>query len=71
MLLGRGADAARVESWLRNAAPVDGFIGFAIGRSIWSDPLRRYHEGEIDRGTAAALIAAAYTGFIQTYREAE
>lgn len=71
VLLGRGADADRVGSWLRNAAPVDGFIGFAIGRSIWSDPLARYHEGAVDRATAAALIAEAYTGFIQTYREAE
>jgi len=71
VLLGRGADRERVEWWLRAAAPVDGFIGFAIGRSIWSDPLQRYHEGEVDRATAAGLIAEAYTGFMQTYREAE
>jgi myo-inositol catabolism protein IolC len=71
ILLGRGANRERVEWWLRAAAPVDGFIGFAIGRSIWSDPLQRFHEGTIDRATAAGLIAETYTGFMQVYREAE
>jgi myo-inositol catabolism protein IolC len=71
VLLGRGANQERVDSWLRNAAPVDGFIGFAIGRSIWSDPLKAYAADSIDRAEAAARIAANYTGFIKTYREAE
>ena len=31
-LIGRGADDAKVDHWLAQAAPVDGFIGFAIGR---------------------------------------
>src|SRR5215213_5661419 len=35
VLLGRGASDEKVEEWLRVAAPVEGFIGFAIGRSIW------------------------------------
>jgi myo-inositol catabolism protein IolC len=69
VLLGRGANQAKVNSWLANAAPVDGFIGFAIGRSIWSDPLKHYHEGTIDRADAASQIAANYTGFIEAYRE--
>src|SRR4051795_5106676 len=32
VLLGRGASDEKVDQWLRAAAPVDGFIGFAIGR---------------------------------------
>ena len=35
VLLGRGADDEKVDHWLTQAAPVEGFIGFAIGRSIW------------------------------------
>src|SRR5581483_1456355 len=35
VLLGRGASTEKVDHWLEMAAPVDGFIGFAIGRSIW------------------------------------
>src|SRR5438477_2292559 len=32
VLLGRGASTEKVEQWLEQAAPVDGCIGFAIGR---------------------------------------
>jgi myo-inositol catabolism protein IolC len=71
VLLGRGAGKDNVDTWLRHAAPVDGFIGFAIGRSIWSDPLKAWIAGDIDRAEAAARIAANYTGFIKTYRDAE
>ena len=39
VVLGRGADDAKVDQWLQAAAPVDGFVGFAIGRSIWWEPL--------------------------------
>ena len=37
VLLGRGASDDKVDQWLQAAAPVEGFIGFAIGRSIWWD----------------------------------
>jgi myo-inositol catabolism protein IolC len=30
------------------AAIVDGFVGFAIGRSIWDDAVRTYHDGKLD-----------------------
>lgn len=35
VLLGRGASDDKVDHWLRVAAPIEGFVGFAIGRSIW------------------------------------
>ncbi|MBA2730820.1 MAG: DUF2090 domain-containing protein, partial [Euzebyaceae bacterium] len=61
VLLGRGADNDRVDSWLRQAAPVHGFTGFAIGRSIWWDSLKAYLDGSLDREKAAAQIAQNYT----------
>ena len=48
VLLGRGASTEKVEHWLEQAAPVDGFIGFAIGRSIWWDALKGFLAGELD-----------------------
>jgi len=71
VLLGRGADDARVDAWLRAAAPVDGFIGFAIGRSVWSDVLEAFLAGDVAREEAVARIAANYTRFIEVYREVE
>ena len=40
VVLGRGADDEKVDHWLREAAPVEGYVGFAIGRSIWGNPLK-------------------------------
>lgn len=71
VLLGRGADDDQVDAWLKAAAPVDGFIGFAIGRSIWQPVLKSYLAGDMDRETAVAKIAANYTRFIEVYREVQ
>lgn len=67
VVLGRGADAAKVDHWLRTAAPVDGYVGFAIGRSIWWDPLKGYVDGTTPRDDATRQIAANYRRFIDVY----
>jgi 5-dehydro-2-deoxygluconokinase len=71
VVLGRGADDAKVDHWLTAAAPVDGFIGFAIGRSIWWDPLKAYVDGKIDRATGARKIAENYLRFVSVYERAK
>jgi myo-inositol catabolism protein IolC len=70
LILGRGADGARVEHWLRVAAPVEGFEGFAVGRTIWWDAIGAYLAGELDRAGAVATIAARYLHFVDVYRAA-
>jgi myo-inositol catabolism protein IolC len=67
VLLGRGASTEKVEHWLRQAAPVEGFIGFAIGRSIWWDPLKAFLDKDVDREAAASTIADHYLHFVQVY----
>ncbi len=71
VVLGRGADDAKVDHWLTQAAPVEGFIGFAIGRSIWWDPLKAYVDGKIDRATGAQRIAENYLRFVSVYERAK
>jgi myo-inositol catabolism protein IolC len=71
VVLGRGANDDKVDQWLGAAAPVDGFIGFAIGRSIWWDPLKSYVDGKIDRAAGAQKIAENYLRFVQVYERAE
>jgi 5-dehydro-2-deoxygluconokinase len=71
VVLGRGADDAKVDRWLGQAAPVDGFIGFAIGRSIWWDPLKAYVDGKIERIAGARQIAENYLRFVTVYKQAE
>ena len=67
VLLGRGASTEKVEQWLQVAAPVEGFIGFAIGRSIWWDPLAAFLNDGLDREAAAGQIAKNYLHFINVY----
>ncbi len=71
VVLGRGADDAKVDHWLQQAAPVDGFVGFAIGRSIWWNPLKAYVDGKIERIDGAQQIAQNYLRFIEVYERAE
>jgi myo-inositol catabolism protein IolC len=71
VLLGRGASTAKVEQWLEVAAPIDGFIGFAIGRSIWWDALKAFLAEDIDREAATSQIAENYLHFISVYERQE
>lgn len=70
VLLGRGASKDKVEQWLKVAAPVSGFIGFAIGRSTWSDALRGFLSDGLERARAATLIADNYLHFVNVYERA-
>jgi myo-inositol catabolism protein IolC len=67
VVLGRGADDAAVDHWLRMGSGVPGYIGFAIGRSIWWDPLKAFVDGNLGRDEAAKQIAANYRRFIDVY----
>jgi 5-dehydro-2-deoxygluconokinase len=71
VLLGRGASDEKVEHWLRQAAPVEGFVGFAIGRSIWGDALKGFIDGSLERDAATDQVADKYLRFIEVYQEAE
>ena len=70
VLLGRGASDDKVDHWLREAAPVEGFIGFAIGRSIWWDALKGFLDESLTRDEASDKIAANYLRFIKVYEDA-
>jgi myo-inositol catabolism protein IolC len=70
VVLGRGADDAKVDHWLRQGAPVEGYAGFAIGRTIWWDALKGFLDGSIEREDAARQIAENYLRFVRVYSEA-
>jgi myo-inositol catabolism protein IolC len=70
VVLGRGADDEKVEHWLRQGAPVEGYAGFAIGRTIWWDALKGFIDGDLERDDAARQIAVNYLRFVRVYGEA-
>jgi myo-inositol catabolism protein IolC len=67
IVLGRDAPAARLDHWLTVAAPIDGFVGFAIGRSIWEDPIAEHNRGTADEDETVGQIAARYLEFARQY----
>ena len=71
VVLGRGADNDKVDHWLRQGAPVEGYVGFAIGRSNWGDPLKGFIDGSLSRDDAAEEVADNYLRFIDVYTTAE
>jgi myo-inositol catabolism protein IolC len=70
VVLGRGANEAAVVHWLQQGAGVPGYIGFAIGRTIWWDALRGFLADETDRSDAAKAISENYRRMIEVYTAA-
>jgi myo-inositol catabolism protein IolC len=70
LLLGAGAGRERVEHWLEVAAAADGYAGFAIGRSIWKQPLVEWLGGGLPREQAAREIGDRFARFVGSYRAA-
>jgi 5-dehydro-2-deoxygluconokinase len=71
IILGRGEDDRKVRQWLSTAAAVPGFIGFAVGRTTFWDPLVNYRAGKIPRETAVAQIAASYRQWVDLFEKAK
>jgi myo-inositol catabolism protein IolC len=72
VVLGRGASDEKVDEWLRAGAGLDGYIGFAIGRSIFADAVKAYAADPdgFDRDAAVSDIARRYLRFIEVYEGA-
>jgi myo-inositol catabolism protein IolC len=70
IVLGRDAPEEQLDHWLRTAAPVDGFVGFAIGRSNWEEPLEDVVREHLDTEAAEQAIAVNYRHFVDTWLEA-
>ena len=70
VVLGRGAGEAKVEHWVRTGAAVPGYVGFAIGRTIWWDGVQGWKDGTLNRPQAVEAIAAAYRHFVDVYQQA-
>jgi myo-inositol catabolism protein IolC len=70
IILGRGEDDKKVYEWLATAATVPGFIGFAVGRTVFWEPLIGWRDKKITREAAVAEIARRYRGFVDVFEKA-
>jgi Uncharacterized protein conserved in bacteria len=67
VVLSRGAEPDTVERWLRVGAEVPGFVGFAIGRTVWRSEIAHYLDDSLTAAAAAARIATNYRRCIDSY----
>lgn len=70
IILGRGESDEKVREWLTTAASVPGFIGFAVGRTDFWEPLVDYRAHHTTREAAAAEIARRYREFTELFESA-
>jgi 5-dehydro-2-deoxygluconokinase len=70
IILGRGEDDKKVYEWLTIAAKVPGFIGFAVGRTVFWEPLIDWRAKKITREAAVAEIARRYRRLVDTFENA-
>lgn len=69
-LFGVKDDRPAPDHWIEVAAPREGFVGFAIGRSIWEDTIREYLAGTTGRAAARTQIAHRYLHFVRRWTAA-
>jgi myo-inositol catabolism protein IolC len=67
IILGRGEDDRKVREWLATAAAVPGFIGFAVGRTSFWDPLIAWKEKKASREAAVSEIARRFREWVDVF----
>ena len=71
IILGRGEDDRKVREWLSTAAAVPGFIGFAVGRTSFWDPLVNWRAQKITREQAVGDIHRRYRDWVNAFEAAK
>jgi myo-inositol catabolism protein IolC len=66
--LGRGESKDKVKEWLAVGAKINGIIGFAVGRTIFWDPLVEFRAGKCDRKATVDKIAQNYVEFVELWQ---
>lgn len=70
IILGRGSNDQKVLEWLRNAAGVPGFIGFAVGRTSFWEPLVALRDGKMNHDQAVEEISRRYLEWVSAFEQA-
>jgi myo-inositol catabolism protein IolC len=71
IILGRGSNEQKVVEWLSTAAGVPGFIGFAVGRTSFWDPLVALRDGKTSREQAVEDIASRFLEWVRVFEKGQ
>ncbi len=67
VILGRGESKELVEKWIKTGSKTPGVIGFAIGRTVFWEPLMQFKDGKITREEAVNKISENYIYFYNLF----
>jgi len=67
IFLGRGEDKKKVSNWMESASHFKEIIGFAIGRTIFLEPLKDYENNKISREEAVEKIKLNFEYFLNLW----
>lgn len=67
VILGRGENKETVEKWVKTGSKIPGIIGFAIGRTIFWEPLVMFKDAKITREEAIKEISDNYIHFYKLF----
>ena len=70
IVLGRGATEEKVREWLTTGARVPGFVGFAVGRTDFWEPLIGWRDNKVSREATVSEIARRYRKFVDLFENA-
>jgi 5-dehydro-2-deoxygluconokinase len=65
--LGRGESKEKVQEWLKVGATIPGIIGFAVGRTIFWEPLAEHKAGKLGKQDAIEGVAQNYVDFAKLW----
>lgn len=68
IILGRNESKEHVMQWITAGRDVEGVLGFAVGRTIFWEPLMKYKNAEISRGMAIEMIAEDYFSYYKLFK---
>ena len=71
IVLGRGEREEKVKGWLMVAAKIPGVVGFAVGRTIFKQPLVDLHQKKMTREATVKKIADNFKGFVNLFEYAQ
>jgi myo-inositol catabolism protein IolC len=68
VILGRGESAEKAKHWLSQAKKVKGVVGFAIGRTVFMEPLKAFVSGKQDKKKTIQQIAQNYSDLAKLWK---
>jgi myo-inositol catabolism protein IolC len=70
IILGRGESNATVKGWIKLAAESGHVHGFAVGRTVFLEPLKKFQNKKADRKATVAAIAKNFLEYVKLWERA-